>query len=116
MGVKKNANVIVKNTTTSQWYVVVLPQSLATSTKFGKPNTVGYAKNLGAAIVNPGSTLVYPVPAGAGQIGIIDPAIVPKDLNALIPVPGTGQGTTAAYTVDKGKSVTKTIAAGPVIK
>jgi hypothetical protein len=112
VGVKKNANVIVKNTTTSAYYVLVIPESLDSSTKFGEPGTVGWAKKLGAASVSPGRSLTYPVPAGPGGILIWAPGAVPSDPKADLPDPATGAG----YTVNKGKNVTKTIKAGPVIE
>lgn len=111
-GVKKTANVIIKNNTTSQYYVLVTPSSLAGSTKFGTTNTVGWAKKLGAALVNPGSTLVYPVPAGTGAIAITLPANVPASSSATLPTPAA----TGTYNVAKGKNVNKTIVAGPAIQ
>jgi hypothetical protein len=111
-GVKKNANVIVKNTTKSAYYVLVVPDSLAGSTKFGTPGTVGWAKKLGATSVSPGNSVVYPVPAGPGELVIWAPGDVPSNPNAGLPAPTTG----ALYTVKKGKNVTKTIKAGPVIE
>lgn len=111
VGVKKTANVKIKNNTTSPYYVLVVPDSLASSTKFGTIGTVGWAQKLGAVVVNPGATVVYPVPNGTGSIGILPPASVPASLTATLPLP-TATGT---YTVGKGKTVSKTINAGPVI-
>lgn len=111
VGVKKNATVLVKNTSTSPWYVLVVPESLLTSTKFGTFGTVGWAKKLGAALVNPGSTLAYPVPAGPGLIAAVDPSYV--SANPSTPIVA---GTEGSYTVAKGKTVTKIIKAGPVIE
>jgi hypothetical protein len=112
VGVKKNANVIVKNTTKSAYYVLVIPESLISSTKFGTPGTVGWAKKLGATSVSPGTSLTYPVPAGPGEIAIWAPGDVPSNPSAELPEPTFG----ASYTVKKGKKVTKTIKAGPVIE
>ncbi|MEI7782728.1 MAG: hypothetical protein WCJ18_12500 [Planctomycetota bacterium] len=112
VGVKKNANVIIKNTTATKYYVLVVPDSLASSTKFGTPGTVGWAKKLGAALVNPGATLTYPVPAGAGEIDIFSAVAVPADQSALLP-PYSAFG---LYTVSKGKNVNKKIVTGPAIQ
>lgn len=105
VGVKKNATVKVKNDTAGSLYVLVLPESLATSKKFGEPGTVGWAKNLGAVLVNAGSTVNYPVPAGPGGIAWMDPELVPSSSNAFLPEPEGEIG----YTVKKGKTVKKTI-------
>ncbi|NDC63054.1 MAG: hypothetical protein EBZ59_03515 [Planctomycetia bacterium] len=104
-GVKKNATVIVKNATTTSYYVLVVPQSLITSTKFGTPGTVGWAKKLGGVLVNKNSQVAYPVPAGPGVIAWILPANVPANPNAEL---GEPEGA-LEYTVAKGKTVTKTI-------
>jgi hypothetical protein len=111
VGVKKNATVRIRNNTSTQYYVVVVPASLAESSKFGESGTVGWAKNLGAALVNPGSTLSYPVPAGPGAILIQDAKTVPSSSSADLDPDAEG-----GYTVKKGKTVTKRIAAGPVIE
>lgn len=112
VGVKKNANVIIKNTTATPYYVLVVPDSLAASPKFGAIGTVGWAKKLGAALVNPGATLPYPVPAGAGGIAIFTAGNVPSNQAAPLPAPLAG----GAYTVSKGKNVNKKIVAGPAIQ
>ena len=112
VGVKKNANVVIKNTTTSPYYVLVIPASLAESTKFGTPGTVGWAKKLGAALVNPGATLTYPVPAGPGGAAIWIAGDVPSRANAPLPEPDAEAG----YSVARGRRVTRTIKAGPVIE
>ncbi|MFM9023787.1 MAG: hypothetical protein ACKON7_00335 [Planctomycetaceae bacterium] len=109
VGVKKNATVRVKNQTTSPYYVLVLPDSLNGSTKFGTPGTVGWARKLGAVLVNPGRTVAYPVPAGPGVITWTDPALVPTNPSAELPEFPTG-GTD--YSVGRGKTVTKTITSG----
>ena len=111
-GIKKNATVLVKNTSTAPYYVLVVPESLLTSTKFGTYGTVGWAKNLGGTLVNPGSTLAYPVPAGPGVIGILDPALIVPNPEAIIPVAAAS----GIYSVGKGKTVTKTIKPGPVVQ
>jgi hypothetical protein len=107
VGVKKNANVIVKNTTKSAYYVLVVPESLVSSTKFGTPGTVGWAKKLGAVLVNGKSQVSYPVPAGPGEIAWVLPGDVSKDPNADLPEP---EGF-LDYKVSKGKTVTKSILA-----
>ncbi|MFM8890470.1 MAG: hypothetical protein ACKOTB_02400, partial [Planctomycetia bacterium] len=86
-------------------------ESLLTSTKFGAPGTVGWAKKLGAARGTPGSTLAYPVPAGPGLIAVVDPAYVSANPSAPIVAGGRGD-----YTVAKGKTVTKPNKPGPVIE
>jgi len=108
VGVKKNATVRVKNATTSPYYVLVLPDSLADSTKFGAPGTVGWARKLGAVLVNPGQTVAYPVPAGLGIVLWTNPALVPTSPSAELPEP-TGS---TDYSVGRGKTVTKTITSG----
>ena len=112
VGVKKTAVVNVKNTTAQAYYVLVLPQAIALNPKFGAPNTVGWAKKLGGVLVNPGKTIPYPVPAGAGAVVIFNPGPLPADPNAPLPAAADFP---VAYTVAKGKTITKTIAAGPVI-
>lgn len=112
VGVKKNANVIVKNTTTSPYYVLVIPESLDGSTKFGTPGTIGWARKLGATSVSPGRSLTYPVSAGPGGVLIFAPGTVPSNPNAELPEPVGGAG----YTVNKGTNVTKTIKPGPVVE
>lgn len=112
VGIKKNATVIVKNTTTAPYYVLVVPDSLLTSTKFGTFGTVGWAKKLGGTLLNPGRTLSYPVPAGPGQIGIIDPALIVSNPAAIIPA----SAASGFYSFSKGKTVTKTVKPGPVIQ
>lgn len=114
VGVKKNANVKIKNNTTTQYYVLVLPQSLVGNPKFGTPNTVGWAKKLGACLVNPGGTVVYPVPAGPGAILLQTGTSVPSNPAATLTPIGGGD-----YTVGKGKTVSKTIVSGtsgPVVQ
>lgn len=106
VGVKKNATVLVKNGTTAPLYVLVVPGSLATSDKFGEIGTVGWAKNLGAVLVNAGSTVAYPVPAGPGVITYCDPDDVSPDPSDDLPTPS---GPPINYTVAKGKTVKKTI-------
>ena len=112
VGVKKNANVKIKNTTSTKYYALVVPSSLAESDKFGEPGTVGWAKKLGAVLVNPGRTVVYPVPAGPGGILIWEAGEVPTNSSAELPEPDADGG----YTVRKGKTVTRQIKAGPVIE
>jgi hypothetical protein len=111
-GVKKNATVKVKNNTVDPYYVLVIPNSLAASTKYGTPGTVGWAKKLGGVLVNPGRTITYPVPSGPGQLFILAPAALPANNNAPLPAPAAG----GLYNVGAGRVVTKTIAAGPVIQ
>lgn len=111
-GVKKNATVKVKNDTKDPYYVLVVPQSLATSTKYGTPGTVGWAKKLGGVLVNPGRTITYPVPSGPGALAIIAPDLLPTKNKAQLPPPAAEGG----YDVGAGRVVSKTIAAGPVIK
>lgn len=105
-GVKKNATVRITNGTKAPVYVLVVPSSLAESTKFGTPGTVGWAKKLGAVLVNPGSSVSYPVPAGPGDIfwfaaaeikGVKDSTELPGPLGTL------------SYTVKRGQTVRKTI-------
>lgn len=112
VGVKKNANVKIKNRTSTDYYVLVIPSSLAESGKFGTPDTVGWAKKLGAVKVSKNSTVVYPVPAGPGGILIWAAGDVPSNPNADLPDPDADGG----YNVGKGKIVTKYIYAGPVIE
>lgn len=102
-GVKKNATVLVKNDTGKPQYVLVVPDALALDPKFGAPGTVGWAKKLGAVLVNRGASVAYPVPAGAGQIVWLDAAGVPKD--GPLPPPDGIQ----AYTVKKGQTLKQTI-------
>lgn len=107
VGVKKTATVIVKNTTNTKYYVLVVPQSLGTKPKFGGYNagTVGWGQKLGAVLVNGKSQVSYPVPAGPGEIAWVLPEDVSKDLNAPLPPP---EGT-LEYKVSKGRTVTKSI-------
>lgn len=105
VGVKKTANVIIKNNTSNPYYVLVVPSALAESTKFGTPNTVGWARKLGAVLVNPGKQVTYPVPAGVGGIGVYAPGDYIKNPAASLPDPDA----TGGYEVAKGKKVTKTI-------
>lgn len=107
VGVKKTATVIVKNATTTQYYVLVVPQSLGTKPTFGGYNagTVGWAQKLGAVLVNGKSQVSYPVPAGPGGVAWLLPSAVPTSPTATLPLPA---GSTT-YTVSKGKTVTKTI-------
>jgi len=110
VGVKKTATVIVKNTTTTKYYVLVVPESLGSKPTFGGYNagTVGWAQKLGAVLVNGKSQVSYPVPAGPGGIAWVLPESVPTSLTAPLPAPPVG---TASYTVAKGKTVTKSISA-----
>lgn len=112
VGVKKNANVKIKNTTSTKYYVLVIPSSLAESSKFGEPGTVGWARKLGAVLVNAGRTVVYPVPAGPGGILIWEADEVPPNGSAELPDPDADGG----YNVGKGKTVSRQIKNGPVIE
>ncbi len=105
VGVKKNANVLIKNTTKNAYYVLVVPSSLAESTKFGTPGTVDWARKLGATLVNGGKTLTYPVPAGPGGVYIWAAGSVPSSPSAELPEPLDVTG----YTVAKGKTATVTL-------
>ena len=73
VGVKKTANVKIKNVGSTNTYVVVIPQGLAA------PVTVNDAKRLGA-IMRPANSgaIFYPVPSGNGVIAVIDAASVPS--------------------------------------
>jgi len=108
-GVKKTATVIVKNKTTTAYYVLVVPESLGSKPTFGgyDAGTVGWAQKLGAVLVNGKSQVSYPVPAGPGEIAWVLPGDVSKDPNADLPEP---EGF-LDYKVSKGKTVTKSILA-----
>ncbi len=108
VGVKKPSTVKIKNNSGSAWYVGILPNSLAGNPKFD-PARVAGAKNLGGKLLNPGVTLVYPVPSGAGTIAIYVPALVPA--SGPMPPPAA----TGSYSVPSGKTANRKIAAGPVI-
>jgi len=107
VGVKKNATVRITNGTKDKLYVLVVPSSLAESTKFGTSGTVGWAKKLGAVLVNPGSSVSYPVPAGPGGIVWFKAESI-KGVKDSTPLPEP-QGD-MEYTVKKGQTVRKTIA------
>jgi len=107
VGVKKTATVIVKNTTTTPYYVLVVPQSLGSKPSFGgySAGTVGWAQKLGGVLVNGKSQVSYPVPAGPGGIAWLLPSSLPTSPTATLPPPAG----TLEYTVSKGKTVTKSI-------
>lgn len=110
VGVKKNATVRVYNSTKTPYYVVVLPSSLAeSSSKFGTPGTLGWAKNLGGVLVNGGKTVPYPVPAGPGGILWVPSSEIPKGAKPSFVLP---EPQSMGYEVGKGKTVTKTITSG----
>ena len=92
VGVKKTANVKIKNVGSTNTYVVVIPQGLAA------PVTVNDAKRLGA-IMRPANSgaIFYPVPSGNGVIAVIDAASVPS--SGVLPPPDD----TVGYSVGKGK-------------
>lgn len=106
VGVKKNANVKIKNTTATAYYVVVVPDTLQA------PTTANQAKRLGAYPLSANRSVTYPVPAGPGAIYILAAGLVPKDPNALLPAWDDGPTT---YNVAKGKTKNASIIAGPVI-
>lgn len=112
VGVKKNATVRVRNASPAPYYVLVLPDSLDKSTGFGKPGTLGWAKKLGGVLVNPGVTIPYPVPAGPGTLFLVEPADLPARNSDQLPPPAAE----ARYTVAKGRVITRTIVAGPIIR
>lgn len=118
VGVRKEANVIIKNTTKSPYYVFLIPAAIGGSDKFGTPGTVGWSRKLGGVIVNPGTSVVYPVPAGPGGIMVYKPSDVPPNQNAFLPDdPNIGAPATGGeYTAPKGSRITKTIKAGPVLE
>lgn len=105
VGVKKTANIKIKNTTGTAYYVVVVPPG------FDDPNTPKQAKRLGAYLLNPGKTVVYPVPNGNGEIGIIEADQVPPGQNDPLPSPDATQG----YGVKRGGWVYAKIVGGPSI-
>jgi hypothetical protein len=111
-GVKKTATVRVRNASPTPYYVLVLPNSLAASTQFGTPGTLGWAKKLGGVLVNPGVTIPYPVPAGPGTLYLLEPADLPAKNSAPLPPPAAQE----PYNVAKGRVITKTIGSGPIIK
>jgi len=99
VGVKKTANVKIKNVGSTNTYVVVIPQGLAA------PVTVNDAKRLGA-IMRPANSgaIFYPVPSGNG---VIDAASVPS--SGVLPPPDD----TVGYSVGKGKIAYAKITTGP---
>jgi hypothetical protein len=102
VGVKKTANVKIKNVGSTNTYVVVIPQGLAA------PVTVNDAKRLGA-IMRPANSgaIFYPVPSGNGVIAVIDAASVPS--SGVLPPPDDA----VAYSVGKGKIAYAKITTGP---
>ena len=98
VGVKKTANVKIKNVGSTNTYVVVIPQGLA----------VNDAKRLGA-IMRPANSgaIFYPVPSGNGVIAVIDAASVPS--SGVLPPPDDA----VAYSVGKGKIAYAKITTGP---
>jgi hypothetical protein len=108
-GVKKPSTVKLKNNSTTTYFVLVSSTAnLAEPTKFGTPGTVAWAKKLGAVNVGGGQTVTYPVPAGAGQIGIWDAAKIPQS-GPITEFPATPP---ADYTVGSGKTAKWQITAG----
>lgn len=113
-GLKKNANVRLRNTTTKAYFVVITPNEYAGKGQLGGYNagTVGFARNLGGILVNPGASVLYPVPAGTGIAEIYLPSDVqinnwysfmPADLDFN------------PYTVAGGGTTTLRITPGPLI-
>lgn len=100
VGVKKNANVRIKNSTQTAYYVVVVPSTLQ------EPTTSYQAKRLGAFLMNPGKTVMYPVPAGQGVIYALAGTSVPTDPYATLPV---WDATSPEYTVSRGRTQNATI-------
>jgi len=106
VGVKKTANLQVKNGTATGYYLVAVPSSLKA------PTTVGEAKKLGGVLVNAGKTIVYPVPNGKGQLAIIDSKLIdPSKDDAPLPPAAAKED----YSVAKGKMKSYKIVAGPDI-
>jgi len=107
-GVKKPSTVKLKNNSTTTYFVLVSSTAnLAEPTKFGTPGTVAWAKKLGAVNVGGGQTVTYPVPAGAGEIGIWDAKNVPQ--SGALPLP---PDSVSPYTVGSGKTAKWQITAG----
>lgn len=94
VGVKKTANLKVKNGTSAGYYLVAVPSSL----KY--PETVDQAKKLGGVLINAGQTIVYPVPNGRGVIAIVDAKLVDPNKGSA-PLPPAEAGN--EYSVGKGK-------------
>jgi hypothetical protein len=110
-GVKKPSTVKLKNNSTTTYFVLVSSTAnLAEPTKFGTPGTVAWAKKLGAVNVAGGQTVTYPVPAGAGQIGIWDAKNVPQ--SGALPLPPDAE---SAYSVKSGKTVKWQITSGGAV-
>ena len=107
-GVKKPSTVKLKNNSTTTYFVLVSSTAnLAAPTKFGTPGTVAWAKKLGAVNVGGGQTVTYPVPAGAGEIGIWDAKTVPQ--SGALPLPPDDN---KSYTVGSGKTAKWQITSG----
>lgn len=102
VGVKKTANIKIKNVGATDTYVVVVPQGLA------PPITVSDAKRLGAVLrpANSGA-IFYPVPSGNGVIAVINAADVPQ--SGVLPLPDDA----VVYSVGKGKIAYAKITTGP---
>jgi len=106
-GVKKPSTVKLKNNSTTKYFVLISSTAnLAEPTKFGTPGTVEWAKKLGAVNVSGGQMVTYPVPAGAGEIGVWDAKNVPQS------GPFTSLPINAPYTVGSGKTAKWQITAG----
>jgi hypothetical protein len=105
VGVKKTANVKIKNGGATDTYVVVIPDG------FAPPVTVNDAKRLGA-ILRPAASaaIFYPVPAGGGTIAVINASDVPS--SGILPPPDD----TVNYTVGKGKIAYAKIWTGPIVE
>jgi hypothetical protein len=116
VGVRKDANVIIRNTTTRPYYVLLIPGSLPPNVNFGTPGSVGWARRLGATIVSQGASVVYPVPAGSGGILVYKPSDIPSNPNAQLPDREGAPATGGEYTVVRGSRITKKIVAGPAIE
>lgn len=104
VGVKKTANIKIRNVGATNTYVVVIPPG------FAPPVTVNDAKKLGA-ILRPANSaaIFYPVPAGTGTIAVINAANVP--VSGVLPPPDD----VVAYTVAKGKIAYAKITTGPFV-
>lgn len=96
VGVKKNANVKIRNNTATTYWVVIVPQGLQ------EPKTAYQAKRLGAYSLSAnGGWVMYPVPAGGGDIYILAADLVPADPSATLPAWDAGP---TPYTVSRGKT------------
>jgi hypothetical protein len=102
VGVKKTANIKIKNVGATDTYVVVVPQGLA------PPITVSDAKRLGAVLRPANSAAIfYPVPSGNGVIAVIKASDVPQ--SGVLPPPDDA----VVYSVGKGKIAYAKITTGP---